>query len=260
VASRGFCVVLALVGSVSCTGQASPPVVDRTPSPPAARAAVSVMPATHLRPAQRVEVSISGFPAGAKVRLSQCALGSDANPHGCGDQLTLQPLMVTDQRGAAETAFMLRGLAAVGPARQPSVPCRYTCVLVASTGGAANPVVGVAPLRFAAPASAVGVARLRVRPMTGLRNGQRITVDVTRFLPGEKVWFSECAPGQRPTLFAGCGDQAADELFAVTDDRGSRQGTRFRVAFNVRGRPCRPSCVIAAIGDRELATVRIRFR
>jgi hypothetical protein len=213
-----------------------------------------------LHSGERVDVAGAKFPAGAKVWLSECADRSDANPIGCGNQLAGQPFLVADARGAGKATFILRSLAATGPLRRPSVPCRYTCVLVATTGGISRPVVAVAPLRFEAPASAVGIARLQVQPSARLRDDQRVVLDVARFLPGEKVWFSECAPGQRPTIVAGCGDQAGAEPFTVTGDAGTQGGTSFRVAAAVRGQPCRPFCTIAAIGEHELATARIRFR
>jgi hypothetical protein len=257
--------VLALVAT-ACTGKESGPT--RTGSPrasltpeSAAAGAIAVRPARGLHWQQQVGVSISRFPAGAKVWLSQCANRSDANPLGCGEQLALQPFLVADTHGAVTGTVRLHALAATGPLRQLSVPCRYTCVLVATVGGISQPVVAVAPLRFAAPPSAVGVARLRVSPAVGLRDGEHIIVDVARFLPGEKVWFSECAPGQRPTpATAGCGDRAATEPFTVTDDAGTRHGTRFRVSATVHGQPCQPACTVAAIGDHELATAKIRFR
>jgi hypothetical protein len=69
------------------------------------------------------------------VWLSQCANRSDANPLGCGEQLALQPFLVADTHGAVTGTVRLHALAATGPLRQLSVPCRYTCVLVATVGG-----------------------------------------------------------------------------------------------------------------------------
>jgi hypothetical protein len=134
---------------------------------------VRVTPARGLQWGQRVGVAVSNFPVGAKVWLSECAGGSDVNPIGCGGQLARQPFLLTNADGAGQGGFTLRSLAATGPLRPANVPCRYTCVLVATAGAVSKPVVAVAPLRFAPPTSAVGIARLQVRPAAGLRDGQR---------------------------------------------------------------------------------------
>lgn len=178
------------------------------------------MPAKGLRPGQQVEVRVSGFPIDASVLIARARCD--------------------------------------GALRHPSVPCRYTCVLVATVGGLPTPAVSVARLRFAAHASAVGVVRLRVRPDVGLRNGQDVHVDLLRFLSDEKVWLSECAPTERPTR-TGCDGQVAVEPFTVTDDSGIRRGVVFRVTAEVHGRRCVPTCAVAAVGNDDTATAHISF-
>ena len=62
-------------------------------------------------------------------------------------------------------------------------------------------------------------------------------------------------------LILGCtfASAAWAEPFTITDDTGSRQGTRFRVTAVVRHKDCGAHCSIAAVGGPDLAVARIRF-
>src|SRR4051812_46888623 len=58
-------------------------------------------------------------------------------------------------------------------------------------------------------------------PDSGLVDGQRITVRVTGFGIGGKVWLSECAAAQ--DISNGCGQQLPQQTLVVTDNH--RAGT-----------------------------------
>ncbi|HEY5989280.1 MAG TPA: hypothetical protein VIV12_23305, partial [Streptosporangiaceae bacterium] len=86
----------------------------------------------------------------------------------------------------------------------------------------------------------------------GLRNGQRVTVRVTGFAVGGKVFLSECATSAAATP-AGCGPQLAAQPFLVTGNNRAGSGT-FTVSDRASARPyssavprrCAGRCVIVA--------------
>jgi hypothetical protein len=97
--------------------------------------AVVVVPSEGLRGGQVVQVRVTGFGIGGKVFLSECASASAANSAGCGDQLALQGLLVTDDRGNGQSTFALKPAASTKPYDPTAlVTCRDNCVLVATVG------------------------------------------------------------------------------------------------------------------------------
>jgi hypothetical protein len=102
-------------------------------------------------------------------------------------------------------------------------------------------------------------AALTVHPASGLRDGENVKVAVRGFNPGTKVYLSQCAPGQRPSAQAGCGQQLAAEPLTFTDGSGSRAGTPFRVHATVHGQACEDACRIAASDGRHVAAAKIAF-
>ena len=114
-----------------------------------------------------------------------------------------------------------------------------------------------APASTTVPALTVQDPTVHVSPSTGLHDGQTITVAVTGFGVGAKVWLSECASAT-DVSGEGCGAQlAAQTLLATGDDRsGSTTFVVHRDAATeaVQAEPtatCTNDCVIVATqGDR----------
>ena len=89
-------------------------------------------------------------------------------------------------------------------------------------------------------------------PGTGLRNRQRVTVHVTGFAVGGKVFLSECAASTDANP-AGCGQQLAAQPFLVTGNGRAATGA-FTVSTRASAEPyspaltatCTDRCVIVA--------------
>jgi hypothetical protein len=95
---------------------------------------VIIVPASHLRDAQTVEVRVTGFGVGGKVWLSECASIDEATSAGCGRDLAGQPFLVTDDTRAGSATFTVSGNA---PGKYPSATletCADRCVIVATLG------------------------------------------------------------------------------------------------------------------------------
>ena len=102
------------------------------------------------------------------------------------------------------------------------------------------------------PALTVDGPTVSVSPSTGLVDGQVVTVHVTGFGVGGKVFLSECSSAQAATSL-GCGAELAAQTLLVTDD--SRQGSAtFTVTAHASAGPvpadgvqtCSTDCVIVA--------------
>jgi len=94
---------------------------------------VVVTPSTDLTNGQTVKVSVTGFGAGGKFYLSECASAADANPKGCGPPLGL--FGVTNTTGTGSHAFTVSSTAPTRPYTTPStLPCTDQCVIVATVG------------------------------------------------------------------------------------------------------------------------------
>ncbi len=111
---------------------------------------VTVIPSTHLKDGQAVQVRVTGFGVGGKVWLSQCASAAAATDLGCGVDLAAQPFLVTDDSEAGSATLVVRASASgralsAGPASQ----CVDQCVIVA-TIGSGYPFL-VAPVAFTGP-------------------------------------------------------------------------------------------------------------
>ncbi len=109
-----------------------------------------------------------------------------------------------------------------------------------------------APTATTVPALTVRDPTVHVSPSTGLHDGQTVTVTVTGFGVGAKVWLSECASAS-DVSGEGCGAQlAAQTLLATGDDRsGSTTFVVHRMAATeaVQAAPtatCTNDCVIVA--------------
>jgi len=127
-------------------------VSDATPPSPSGPAAVTVTPATGLVDGENVHVQVNGFPAEAKVWLSECADVSQVNPWGCGVGLPEQPFLITDDNGVAAGTFAVTSVA-TGSAESsaPATPCASNCVLAAVSGVVAGKPprpIASAPLSF----------------------------------------------------------------------------------------------------------------
>jgi hypothetical protein len=226
-------VLIAIILSVaiaSCAGRSSspvPPAADTvtTAAPPVCgppnvpgfsctHPKVTVTPATGLRNRQRVTVRVTGFAAGGKVYLSECATSLDANPLGCGQQLAAQPFLVTGDNRAGSGTFKVSGRASATPYSVAVIhKCTDRCVLVATLGGGLRGDFAYAPISFTGhlstavtPAVPVVIDCLQqgqVRPrqfvftcadaldvMTGLRWASWASA---AFAAGSS-WFDDCVP------------------------------------------------------------------
>jgi len=125
------------------------------------------------------------------------------------------------------------------------------------------------PLRYTTPSSVDGPSaathaganvpavttvnpKVTATPDKELVDGERITVDVTGFGVGAKVWLSECATA-RDVTDRGCGPQLPAQTLLVTgDDRAGSASFVVHDPAPVRGydstdlRPCSPTCVVVA--------------
>jgi len=108
---------------------------------------VVITPATGLHDGETVTVSVTGFGAGGKVWLSECALAADATSLGCGDQLAAQTFLVTGDDRAGSTSFVVHVTASGRPLGGAEQTCRAQCVLVATIGD--SYAFQIAPLVFA---------------------------------------------------------------------------------------------------------------
>ena len=103
----------------------------------------------------------------------------------------------------------------------------------------------------ALPPAHVVAGGVTVAPMTGLHNGQQVTVSVKGFIPTMKFHLSECAASARVND-EGCGMQLAAQPFGLTDSNGDGS-----VTFTVQSQaatmplsstpsPCSGQCVVVA--------------
>jgi hypothetical protein len=110
---------------------------------------VTVVTATGLHDGEQVQVSLTGFDGYGKVSLSECAMASDANKAGCGQQLAAQPFLGIDQNGSDSGPFTVSETAPGKPYDLSQlVPCTTRCVLVATggiDGGFAYAAIGFGP-------------------------------------------------------------------------------------------------------------------
>jgi Neocarzinostatin family len=115
-------------------------------------------------------------------------------------------------------------------------------------------VAGATLAVSASPARVAGRANVLVSPNKWLRDAQSVSVRVSGFGDGVKVFLSECLAAQYARA-PGCGPQTAQQPFLLTDNTGS--GTaHFRVHRFASSRPgdtskakrCASSCVIFASG------------
>ena len=114
---------------------------------------------TGLVDGQRITVTVAGFGVGGEVRLSECASARDANAAGCGLQLAEQTLLVTNERRTGSAAFIVHARAGTGPHATDTVPCAFSCVVVATLGVAPGGSAGgyaEAPIAFRGPVARYG--------------------------------------------------------------------------------------------------------
>ena len=112
---------VALIGAMvgACSMPTSSPVPALTVDHPT----VTVSPAVGLKDGQLVEVSVTGFGVGGKVRLSECASAEAATDFGCGAELAAQAFLVTDDNRAGAGSLTVRATAAgMTPSAGPGTP------------------------------------------------------------------------------------------------------------------------------------------
>jgi hypothetical protein len=92
---------------------------------------------------------------------------------------------------------------------------------------------------------------LIVSPSSQIKDGMTVSVTVTGFGSGGKVWLSECASAAAATDL-GCGGDLASQPFLVTDDNGTGSSSLV-VHAHAAGRPpspvlvkCADQCVVVA--------------
>lgn len=176
----------------------------------AGTAAITVEPAAALVSGRTVIVWVRGFPHGAKVWLSECASAAKVNPLGCGQQLAAQPFLATNRAGAASGKFTVSAYASARPYFGPLVKCAPTCVLVATSGGVAHPVLAYATISF-------WQARSPGAPTTPV-TGNAIAVRSASFVSTSDGWALASAP---------CGAHDCSVVFRSVD--GGRSWTKLAV-------------------------------
>ena len=111
---------------------------------------VTVTPSTGLRNGQPVTVRVTGFAAGGKVFLSECATSAAANPAGCGPQLAAQPFLVTGNNRAGSGTFTVSARASARPYSSAATRrCADGCVIVATLGPGPSAGYAYARITFA---------------------------------------------------------------------------------------------------------------
>jgi hypothetical protein len=140
-------VLVAACGVAATPSPAAPAMEPLVPALTVDHPTVVVIPASHLRDGQAVEVRVTGFGVGGEVRLSECASAADASGLGCGAQPAAQTLLVTDESRAGHASFTVSATAPVGSLlATPVEPCADQCVIVATLGAGYTYVV--APIAF----------------------------------------------------------------------------------------------------------------
>lgn len=123
-----------------------------------------------------------------------------------------------------------------------------------AVGVLAAGVAGGTLAASASPARVPGHATVLVSPNEGLTDAQSVSLRVSGFGDGVKVFLSECLAAEYARA-PGCGPQTAQQPFLLTDNTGS--GTaHFRVHRFASSQPgdaskakqCASSCVIVASG------------
>ena len=99
---------------------------------------------------------------------------------------------------------------------------------------------------------------LSVSPSGALTDGQRVTVQVSQFPAGARVWLSECAPGQLPTAATGCTSTLHGQPSALLA-RSGNGSVSYPVRASVNGQTCAGYCTLAATDGRRVQTVAISF-
>ena len=111
---------------------------------------VTMTPSDGLRNGQRVTVRVTGFAAGGKVFLSECATSAAANPAGCGLQLAAQPFLVTGNNRAGSATFTVSDRAPARPYSSAATRrCTGRCVIVATLGPGLRAGYAYARITFA---------------------------------------------------------------------------------------------------------------
>src|ERR1700692_320795 len=96
--------------------------------------------------------------------------------------------------------------------RRPFVMLNASTWVTACRCTAAALFVIVVGLISPASAAAATAATIEVTPHVGLLDGETVEVSVRGFIPGGKVWLSECATAADVNAY-GCGEQLAAQPF-----------------------------------------------
>jgi hypothetical protein len=192
---------------------------------------------------------------GTAVLLRQCALDGHDRPVACAPAVAADPPGWEEEVDAlVELVASFRG----GDGR--TVDCRRErCALqvVDGGGGGAAPLAG-AELVFgrAAPAGAIAVLDVHA---DGVGPGERVSVEVTGFAPGEALTLGWCAP-PGPVDRDACGSPAPTVLVVAGQDGRARAALEVpAVATGPGAHRCgvRRPCVVAVIDVPRSATVAV---
>lgn len=205
-------------------GLAPVPVLDDLPT-----AAV-----LHLR--------VAGFEPFQRGVARQCH--GDAESRWCGNSIPVQ----FDGHGIASFQYLVR--ADVGESKRDAGGCGVAdppcLVTVTSTDGRRRAeLLTVFGGRLPPPGTAI------VEPRRGLRNGERVTVELTGLPPRRRVTVTTCVAGSTPDR-SRCGAPApSTEVVLDAAGAGRTQLAVTRGPVGARGLTCdERSCVVAVLEDR----------
>lgn len=180
---------------------------------------VAVDPADDLVDEQTVEISGSGFTAGATIAMVQCWLGEDG---GSRDDCDLGNIGIAtaDPQGAfvgmmvvhrfIDTENGVFDCASGGTDEGCRIGVANTVDLDESGG------VSV----FFAPQDAVEPPTIEATPTTGLRDGDPIALTGTGFEPGGQVEVTQCPVGGMDDASGGCTSRNPGEIVDIGPDGG----------------------------------------
>ena len=99
---------------------------------------------------------------------------------------------------------------------------------------------------------------VQITPSSGLHDGQAVTVKVSQFPGGKRVWLSQCAPGQKASPTTGCAGSLTNQPSLVLDHGGN--GSRsFVVRSTVGGHTCGSACSVVATDGHSVQTATLGF-
>ena len=161
-------------------------------------------------------------------------------------------------RRSAVSATVILSLLAASCAGRPSIPAAGANTATSASASAAGTNPGACS-KSAVPGFSCTDPTVTVTPWRGLRAGQRVTIRVTGFAEGGKVFLSECA-ARADVNAGGCGPQLAAQPFLLTANNRAGWGTftlsnraSARAYSTARTLRCTDQCVIVATEGVGLA-------